>query len=73
MTSGRAAQGYRPDKRKKRPWADFRPDYRWLADQCRQAAGKVPTEKERNDLLSRAKTWDFLAEHCPHHPALNEG
>jgi hypothetical protein len=23
---------------KKRPWAEYRPDYRWLADQCRRAA-----------------------------------
>jgi hypothetical protein len=29
-------------------------------------------EIERDDLLARAKIWDFLAEHCPLHPALNE-
>jgi hypothetical protein len=48
---------------RKRPPEEYRPDYRWLADQCRQAACNVPTEKERDDLLSRAKTWDFLAKH----------
>jgi hypothetical protein len=39
----------------------YRPNYRWLADQCRQAAGKA-TEQERADLLARAKLWDFLAD-----------
>jgi hypothetical protein len=58
---------------KKRPWGEYRPDYRWLADQCRQAARTASTETDRADLLARAKTWDFLAEHCPRHPALNEG
>jgi hypothetical protein len=58
---------------RKRPPEEYRPDYRWLADQCRQAAQTVSTENERADLLARAKTWDFLAEHRPHHPALNEG
>jgi hypothetical protein len=37
-------------------------DYQWLADQCRQAARTASTEKERTDLLARAKTWDLLAE-----------
>ena len=47
-------------------------DYRRLADQCRQAARTASTEKERADLLASAKTWDFLADHSPRHPALNE-
>jgi hypothetical protein len=49
-------------------------DYRWLADQCRRAVSRASTEKERADLLARAKTWDFLADHGPHRhlPALNE-
>jgi len=38
-------------------------DYRWLANQCRQASRTVSTEKERTDLLARAKTWEFLAGH----------
>jgi hypothetical protein len=38
-------------------------DYRLRADLCRQAAGMASTEKERNNLLARAKTFDFLAEH----------
>jgi hypothetical protein len=38
-------------------------DYRRLADQCRQAACTVSTEKERTELLARAKTFDLLAEH----------
>src|SRR5215831_8874658 len=25
--------------------------------------------KERGELLAMAIFWDFLAEHCPHHPA----
>jgi hypothetical protein len=37
--------------------------YRRLADQCRQAARTASTEEERADLLTRAKTWEFLAEH----------
>ncbi|TMJ92583.1 MAG: hypothetical protein E6G76_00095 [Alphaproteobacteria bacterium] len=45
-------------EQKKRP-----DDYRRLAEQCRRAAGMAPTEKERNNLLARAKTFDFLAEH----------
>ena len=46
--------------------------YRRLADQYREAALTVSAEKERADLLARAKIWDFLADHCPRHPALNE-
>jgi hypothetical protein len=53
----------------KRPSEAYRIDYRWLADQCRQVARKVSTEKERGELLAMAIFWDFLAEHCPHHPA----
>jgi hypothetical protein len=76
MTSGRVTQGYRPDQRRrrppeayridnrrKRPPEEYRPNYRWLADQYRQAARTASTETERADLLVRAKTWDFLAEH----------
>jgi hypothetical protein len=40
-------------------------DYRWLADQCRQAALTVSTQKERADLLAKAKTWALLAERSP--------
>jgi hypothetical protein len=39
-------------------------DYRWLADKVREAAHTVSTEGERAEL-SRAKLWDFLAEHSP--------
>jgi hypothetical protein len=72
MTSGTATQGFRPDNRRRGPAKEYRPDYRWLADQCRQAARTASTETERADLLARAKLWDFLAEHRLHHPALNE-
>jgi hypothetical protein len=41
-------------------------DYRWLAEQCRQAARTASTENERTELLSRAETFDFLADHPPH-------
>jgi hypothetical protein len=51
--------------RGKRPPEEYRPNYRWLADQCRQALRRVSTEKERADLLARAKTFDFLADHPP--------
>jgi hypothetical protein len=67
MTSGRASQGFRLDNRRKKPPEEYRPNYQWLADQCRQAVSRVSTEKERADLLARAKTWDFLADHGPHH------
>jgi len=40
-------------------------DYRWLAERCRQAARTASTENERTELLVRAKTFDFLAEHPP--------
>jgi hypothetical protein len=36
-------------------------DYRRLAAKCREAARKVSTEKERDDLLARAETFDFLS------------
>jgi len=39
--------------------------YRRLADQCQQAARMVSTEKERANLLARAKTWEFLADRLP--------
>jgi len=45
--------------------------YRRLANQCRETARMVSAEEERADLLARAKIWDFLADHCPRHPALN--
>ena len=74
MTKGRAPTGFiNPGTTRRRgPPEEYRPDYRWLADQCRQAARKVSTEKERADLLARAKTWDFLANHYAplSHPAL---
>jgi hypothetical protein len=63
MTRGRPTQGFPPDCRRRGPAEEYRPNYRWLADQCRQAARTASTETERADLLARAKTWDFLAEH----------
>jgi hypothetical protein len=39
--------------------------YRRLAHQCREAARTVSEENERAELLVRAKTWDFLADHAP--------
>jgi hypothetical protein len=42
---------------------EYQQEYRWLAQQVREAAQKAPTETERANLLARAKTWDFLAEH----------
>jgi hypothetical protein len=39
-------------------------DYRQLAEKCRGTA-RLSTKKERDELLSMAKVWDFLAEHCP--------
>jgi hypothetical protein len=68
MTSGRTPQGFRPGHRRKGPAEDYRPNYRWLADQCRQAARIASTETEQDDLLARAKTWEFLADHyaIPH-------
>jgi hypothetical protein len=53
--------GYRPNYRRTGP--PDRPDYRRLADQCRQTARTASTETERAELLVRAKTWDFLADH----------
>jgi hypothetical protein len=49
----------------RKPPEAYQIDYRWLADQCRQAAHTASTETERADLLARAKTWDFLANHLP--------
>jgi hypothetical protein len=40
-------------------------EYRRLAKKCREAARKISAEKERAEFLARAKTFDFLAEHCP--------
>jgi hypothetical protein len=40
-------------------------DYRWLAKQCREAARTASTQEDRGELLDRAKTWDFLADHPP--------
>jgi hypothetical protein len=86
MTRGRVPQGYRPDQRRRgppeayridgrrrRPPEEYRPNYRWLADQCRNAACTVSSKEERDELLEKAKTWEFLAEHYLRHPALNEG
>jgi hypothetical protein len=40
-------------------------DYRGLADRVREAAHRVSNERERAELLARAKMWDFLADHFP--------
>jgi hypothetical protein len=53
--------------------------YRGLADRVREAAYRDSNERQRAELLARAKMWDFLADHCQHHqkptivssPALN--
>ena len=37
-------------------------DYRRLADHCREAARTASTEQQRADLLSKARTWNFLAD-----------
>ena len=47
-------------------------EYRSLAKKCREAVRSVSAEKERAEFLARAKTFEFLAEHCLHHPALEE-
>jgi hypothetical protein len=47
-------------------------EYRRFAKMCREAARSVSAEKERAELLARAKAFDFLAEHCPHHPVLDD-
>jgi len=47
-------------------------EYRQLAEKCRETARTVSTERDRADLLARAKIWDFLADHRPRHPTLNE-
>jgi hypothetical protein len=55
-------------------------DYRGLADRVREAAHRVSNERERAELLARAKIWDFLADHRQHDqkptilrsPALNK-
>jgi hypothetical protein len=44
-------------------------EYRRLAEKCRKAARTVSAEKERAEFLARAKTFDFLAEHCPAAPS----
>jgi sigma54-dependent transcription regulator len=46
----------------KKSLEEYQQDYRWLAEQVREAAQKASTERERADLLARAKLWDFLAE-----------
>jgi hypothetical protein len=63
--TNRKSSGYRPDQtyRRKRNPAEYRPDYRWLAEKAREAARTVSTQEERAELLARAKTWDLLAEH----------
>jgi hypothetical protein len=47
-------------------------DYRGLADRVRQAAYRDSNERQRAELLARAKVWDFLADHFPHRPTLNK-
>jgi hypothetical protein len=42
-------------------------DYRGLADRVREAAYRVSNERQRAELLTMAKVWDFLADHCQHH------
>jgi hypothetical protein len=55
----------RQQPEKKGPQKKGPEDYRRLADQCRQAAHTVSTQEERDELLERAKTWDFLAKRPP--------
>jgi hypothetical protein len=56
----------RQQPEKKGPHKQGPEDYRRLADQCRQAASStVSTQEERDELLERAKTWDFLAKRPP--------
>jgi hypothetical protein len=57
----------------KRSSEEYRIDYQWLADQCRQLARKVSTEKERAELLEMAIFWDFLADRCSHQHPRNDG
>jgi hypothetical protein len=45
-------------------------DYRRLAQKVWERA-RLTTEKERDELLSMAKVWDYLADHC-HRIELNE-
>jgi hypothetical protein len=47
-------------------------DYRQLAERVREAAHRVSNERQRAELLARAKIWDFLADHFPHCPALKK-
>jgi hypothetical protein len=47
-------------------------DYRGLANRVREAAYRVSNERQRAELLARAKLWDFLADHFPYRPALNK-
>jgi hypothetical protein len=47
-------------------------DYRGLAHRVREAAYRVSNERQRAELLARAKLWDFLADHFPHRPGLNK-
>jgi hypothetical protein len=43
-------------------------DYRGLAERVREAAYRDSNERQRAELLAMAKVWDFLADHCQHHP-----
>jgi hypothetical protein len=54
-------------KLKKRPEKKGPENYRRLAKKVRETAHTASTERDRADLLSRAKIWDFLADHCAHH------
>jgi hypothetical protein len=48
-------------------------EYRQLAEKCRETARTVSTERDRADLLSMAKIWDFLADCLRlHRSALNK-
>jgi hypothetical protein len=47
-------------------------DYRQLAERVREAAHRVSNERQRAELLARAKMWDFLGDHGPHARHLNE-
>jgi hypothetical protein len=55
-------------------------DYRGLANRVREAAYRASNDRQRAELLTMAKVWDFLADHRQHHrkppilrsPALNK-
>jgi hypothetical protein len=55
----------------KKSTEEYRREYRLLAEKVRKAARTAATEKERAELLARAKLWDLLADRCLHHPDLH--